>query len=90
MPTDSAVVPETQAIVDKFESHGRKLTTFSFFGQDPLQHREDLLHMRDEEFFKRYPDFSAFFHSVVNHDYSIFRDGLLFFIDLSHQFQNHL
>ena len=38
---------------------------------------------REEEFKRRYPDFGQFFSTVVNSDYSLFKEGLLCFIELS-------
>ncbi len=45
---------------------------------------------REEEFHRRYPDFSPFFRTVVNDDYSLFREGLLFLIDVSNRLESQL
>ncbi len=67
----------------QFESFGRSLTIFSPFGEDPLRNRVELVNRREAEFKERYPDFGRFFYRVVNGDNSLFREGILFLIDLS-------
>ena len=41
-------------------------------------------------FLERYPDFGPFFHSAVNTDFTLFRDGLLYFIDVSKSFEDQV
>ena len=84
------LVPEPEDVLQQFEAHGGQVTLFSPFGQDPLQEREDLIRLREQEFHTRYPDFSFFFSTVVNDDFSLFRDGLLFFIDVSKRLELQL
>ena len=67
----------------------KDLTLFSAFGRDPLEDREDLIKAR-EDFFRKYPDFGCFCYTVVNNDYSLFREGLLFFIDVSKRLECEL
>jgi len=90
MPVDPVLVPEPQDAVQQFESHGGQLTLFSPFGRDPLQERVGLISQREEEFYRRYLNFSPFFHTVVNDDYSLFREGLLFLIDVSNRLECQL
>lgn len=87
---DPVVVPEPEDAVQQFESHGGHLTLFSPFGQDPLGERVDLVALREGEFHQQYPDFTSFFHTVVNNDYSRFREGLLFLIDVSKRLESSL
>ena len=77
------VIPEANDAVQLMESKGSHLTRFSCFGSDPLVLRNDLVQQRHDTFFSRYPDISPFFHTVVNGDYSLFCDGLLYFIQTS-------
>lgn len=90
MPLDPALVPEPEDAVQQFEAHGGHLTLFSAFGRDPLEDREDLIKAREEDFYRKYPDFGCFFYTVVNNDYSLFREGLLFFIDVSKRLECEL
>ena len=76
-------LPEPQVAVQLFENHGEHITISSFFGQDPLEGRADLIRQRETEFLATYPDFAPFFHTVVNNDYRLFSDGLLYFIRVS-------
>ena len=80
---DARLVPEPSDAVQHFESFGGHLTLFSPFGEDPLADRDDLVSQREADFFARYPDFGPFFYSVVNGDYTLFRAGLLFLIQVS-------
>ena len=90
MPLDPALVPEPEDAVQQFEAHGGHLTLFSAFGRDPLEDREDLIKAREEDFYRKYPDFGCFFYTVVNNDYALFREGLLFFIDVSKRLECEL
>ena len=90
MPLDPALVPEPEDAVQQFEAHGGHLTLFSAFGCDPLEDREDLIKAREEDFYRKYPDFGCFFYTVVNNDYSLFHEGLLFFIDVSKRLECEL
>lgn len=80
---DPLLLPNPDVAVQQFESFGGHLTLFSPFGHDPLQNRQDLVGQREAEFQSRHPDFGVFFYTVVNGDYSIFRDGLVTLIDIS-------
>ena len=80
-------ITETNVAVRQFEDLGGRLTTFSSFGEDPLKGNAHLLDERVARFQQRYPNFNNFFHSVVNGNYSLFRDGVLFLISISRQLQ---
>jgi len=45
---------------------------------------------REERFYQQYPQFDEIFHSTVNGDYSLFRAGILHFIDISKQLEAQL
>lgn len=81
---------QTSDAVEQFESHGGTLTTFSEFGHDPLSERSDLIQQRETKFHEHYTDFGQFFYSSVNGDNSIFRQGLLYFIETSTQLLSQL
>ena len=84
---DAAHIVDSATAVHQFESFGGRLTIFSGFGEDPLRQHAALVTQREREFRRCYPDFGVFFYIVVNSDYSLFRQGLLYFIDLSKQLQ---
>ena len=90
VPVDPHLLPDPDVAIQEFESFGGNLTLFSPFGRDPLQERLDLVTQRETEFHRHYPDFGPFFYTVVNGDYSLFRDGLLYLIDITQQLQTHL
>ena len=80
---DHTQIAQPSDAVHHFQSFGGHLTLFSGFGEDPLKHSAGMVAQREEEFKRRYPDFGQFFSTVVNSDYSLFKEGLLYFIELS-------
>lgn len=86
----SRLLPEPHAAVQQFQDLGGQLKTFSTFGHDPLQSNPALVAQRDRRFKEQYPGFNQFFYSTVNGNYSVFQDGLLFFIDISKQLEAQL
>lgn len=80
--SDSSIV-DPDAAVRHFESLGGHITTFSPFGEDPLKDRSHLVAQRETEFHARYPNFNNFFHALVNSNYILFHEGILFFIEIS-------
>ena len=81
---ESYQLPSPEEAVKMFEDEGGHLTHFSEFGQDPLRDDAVRLHNRETTFFSRYPTFDPFFHELVNGDDTLFKQGLLFFISLTH------
>jgi len=80
---DPAMIPSVQDAVQQYESLGGTLTTFSPFGIDPLESNAHLRQMRHDLFFAKYPTFDPFFHGVVNNQDSLFRQGLVYFIQIT-------
>ena len=77
------MIPEADVAVQQFQSAGGRLTIFNCFGEDPLQGYPALVAQREADFFSCHADFSRFFHTVVNGDYTLFREGILCFMDIS-------
>ena len=80
---DEHMLHEPDEAVTRFESCGSHLTLFSPFGEDPLKDNPQLANERERLFLEQFPDFSVFFHSVVNGDFDLFKQGLLCFVDVS-------
>jgi hypothetical protein len=87
---DSFAVPEPDNAVQMFEANGGQLTYFSPFGHDPLEQYPELVDERQSTFHSYYPDFAQFFYTIVNNDYSLFREGLLYFIEISKLLETRL
>ena len=83
-------VPEPNTAIRMFEAHGRHLTLFSPFGEDPLVGQPRLAAEREAVFHQQYPDFAPFFHTIVNGDNSLFKDGLLYFIQISRHYLDEM
>ena len=77
---DPQLVKDPCTILEEYTSLGGNITRFSLFGQNPLKDQPSLATKRDGIFFERYPSFEPFFHSAVNGDFSLFKEGLSFLI----------
>ena len=84
---DPSRLPSAMAAVEMYEAHDRRLTLFSPYGHDPLADDATAMAQREEKFHERFPDFAPFFYSIVNGNHSMFREGLLHFIQISKQCQ---
>ena len=88
--TSSINIPSPNEALQEFQNHGGHITTFNSFGHDPLSQRPDLMREREERFHQQYPNFNEIFHTTVNGDYSLFRSGILYIIDISKQLEVQL
>lgn len=82
---DPQVIKDPSTLLEEYTALGGNITLFSPFGKDPLKGRPDLVTKREASFFERYTNFENFFYTVVNGDFSLFREGLLFFIDVTNR-----
>jgi hypothetical protein len=82
-PVQPNDVPTVDEAVAGFQAKGGRLTLFSSFGVDPLEGRDDLCQIRIRNFHERFNNFSSIFHSVCNEDDTLFRSGLLHFINIT-------
>ena len=80
---DLRLIPSVESAIQEFERNGGQLTVFSSFGEDLLQGNRTLTAQREAEFYRRFPNFHEFFHTVANSDYFLFCEGILCFIDIS-------
>ena len=80
---DPQLIPSQADAVRQYEEAGGRITHFSGFGKDPLVNNTTLIQQREAEFHQRYPNFHSFFHKLVNGDDSVFRNGLVLFIQLT-------
>ena len=85
-----SLIPEVDDAVQMYQTHGGQINLFGDFGIDPLLQRKDLSNLREQRFFEQYASFDNIFHTVVNNDNTLFRNGLLYFIDVSMQLEAQL
>ncbi len=83
MPINPDLVPEPNDAVRRMEDFGSHLTEFSPFGSDPLLTNPHLQQERNEQFLIRHQNFNEFFSTVVNGDFTLFSEGLFYFIDIT-------
>ena len=74
-------VPEAEEAYQLLEANGGRITLFSPFGHNPLKGHLELIDKRESLFHARFPDFAPFVSNVVNGNYALFREGLLYFIN---------
>lgn len=87
-PVDGQLLSQSQDAIRAFEHAGGHLTLFSNFGIDPLEGRCNLIAGRERLFHERFPDFGPLFHTFINGDSSLFRDGLTYLIGVSVRLHN--
>ena len=73
-PIDNSWSQQPTKLADNMK---RMEALFGEFGQDPLAEWEDLVTTRMETFTEQSPSFEDIFHSLVNNNKTMFRDGLL-------------
>ena len=78
-----SLLPSTDQAVQLYRGNGGRLTDPAPFGSDPLASNHDRQHIRDQAFRERFPSFDFVFHRLVNGDSSLFRQALLFYIDIT-------
>ncbi len=77
------LLPSTSQATQLFETNGGNLTYSSSFGNDPLANSAEKLQIRDCAFIEKYPSFEHIFHNLVNGNDSVFRNAIIFFVDVT-------
>lgn len=77
------LAPTPNEAVSDFQQTGGRLHLISEFGRDPLDGRRDLQQFRQEAFTDRFPSFDTIYHQVVNNDSTLFKQSLLYFINIT-------
>ena len=77
------LAPTPNEAVSDFQQTGGRLHLISEFGSDPLDGRRDLQQFRQEAFTDRFPSFDTIYHQVVNNDSTLFKQSLLYFINIT-------
>lgn len=67
----ASLIPEREVAVQQFEALEGHITNFTSFGEDPLRSHPNLVAEREAKFHEQYPDFTEFFHTIVNGDSSL-------------------
>ena len=64
---------------------GRRISDETGFGTDPLQGDDAKASIRSQAFSERYPSYDAIFHELVNLNPMLFKNALIFFIDVTYR-----
>ena len=76
-----SLLPPTDQAIQLYESSGGRLSDPTPFGTDPID--GDRREMRDQAFRRKYPSIDSIFHRLVNGESLIFKQALLFLIDVT-------
>ena len=68
--------------MEHYRNDGGHITEPTQFGVDPVLDNEKI-EIRDRAFADRYPSFDPIFHAIVNGNVRPFREGLLFYCDIT-------
>lgn len=87
-PINPQFIQDPDEAQTSFEQLGGRITAFSPFGSDPLLNHPVLSQRRNSMFHQQYPNFNAFFSRAANGDFTLFKAGLIHFINSSKYFQS--
>ena len=73
-------MPTVQAVVQMY--HGT-LTREQTYGIDPLEKQSAKKDARETEFKKHFPSFDIMFQATANGNYALFKDAILYYIQLT-------
>ena len=68
-----------------YETYCGHITEESHFGQDPLVNDAEKCRIREMAFMERYPSFEHTFHNIVNGNDALFKEELLYFMDITYR-----
>ena len=77
------LLPDPDLAVEMYRNHGGTLTDPAPYGNDPLPADSDKQRICADAFDKRYPSMNTIFHHLVNGNSSLFKEALLFYIDVT-------
>ena len=77
------LLPQPQQASEAYRNMAGTLTDPAPFGMDPLEQDYSKKHLRMKAFCDRYPSFDTIFHELVNGSDDLFRQALLFFIEIT-------
>ena len=89
-PVNSSALPTVQDALRHYNSLGGALTEPHTFGDDPLNSNQRLQQIRQDLFKERFPSFESLFSSVVAGNHTLFKEGLLFYIETTKRLSHGL
>ena len=80
---DLGNLPCSSQAVGMYQQDGGRITDETKFGEDPLQGDIAKASIRAQAFNEKYPSFDIIFHELVNSNPLLFKNALLFYIDVT-------
>ena len=80
---DITLLPDGEDAAELYRQSGGQLRDPGLFGIDPIGQNLEMLLIRESSFFEKINSFSAIFYELVNGDPSKFRNGVLYYIDIT-------
>ncbi len=80
-------LPNAQQAVQMYQQDQQgRISENSKFGEDPIQTDNSKLSIRTQAFIERYPSYEQIFFELVNNaNPTLFKSGLIFYIDLTYR-----
>ena len=85
-PLGQGSIPSVDEAILAHENSGGHLTPESCYGLDPIEDYPGLQRLRERDFLHEFPHMNAVFENILHHDRSIFRQAILFFVDLTNTY----
>ena len=82
---DASIVPTSQAAVQMYNG---TLTIEQQFGIDTLGQQPAKKDAREREFRRHFPRVDTIFHAIVNDNHALFRNAILYYIQLTRYLSN--
>ena len=89
-PISRQNIPSLDQAISAHENNGGHLTPESCYGQDPIIDLPGLQLLRERDFLYEYPNMDAVFQNVLHDNGTIFRQAILFFIELTNRYSTLL
>ena len=85
---DPAFIPTVDDAVTNYRAQGGQLTDPDELGVDPISCDGNKSKIRQQTFSEKFPSFGIIFDNLVNGQPEMFREGLLFYLNITNRLLN--
>lgn len=79
------MLPALDQATEAYRNNSGTLTDPAPYGCDPLEQDADKQRIRIQAFHDRFPSFEVIFHNLVNGHGTVFKQALLFYMDVTYR-----